>query len=85
MPTLDVFVKVLLERFSGEITDKVFLMIQNDRELMQEYLHLVHENGVKAVNTFIGKEVKSKYKLVNQSARQEEPKSILIKSHQIFD
>ena len=87
MPTtsLNDFVRQVLERFSAEITDNVFLLIQNDHELMGAYLSLVQENTVLAVNTTIGKEIKKKYNLVNQNTRQGKPKSTLIKSHQIFE
>lgn len=85
MQKLENFTTLVLERFSAEITDNVFLLIQNDHNLMASYLSLVQEKGVLAVNTTIGKAIKSKYALANQNARQVNPKSTLIKSHQIFE
>lgn len=74
----------VLSKFSKEITDQVFLSIQNNRRLMHEYLRLISENDIDSVNQQIGKAVKSRYKLSNSDSRQDDPKSILIKSHQEF-
>lgn len=75
----------VLSKFSKEITDQVFLSIQNDRELMHEYLRLISKEGIDSVNQHIGKSVKSCYKLSNSDSRQDNPKSMLIKSHQEFE
>ena len=40
------FTEKTLARFSESITDEAFLMIQNDRKLMYEYLKLVEAHGV---------------------------------------
>ena len=40
------FADEVLSKFSKEITDQVFLSIQNDRELMHEYLRLVSKEGI---------------------------------------
>ena len=74
----------ILSKFSKEITDQVFLSIQNDRKLMHEYLRLISKKGIDSVNQHIGKSVKSRYKLSNSDSRQDNPKSMLIKSHQEF-
>ncbi len=79
------FADEVLSKFSKEITDQVFLSIQNDRELMHEYLRLVSKNGIDTVNQQIGKAVKNRYKLSNSDSRQDVPKSTLIKSHQEFE
>ena len=65
------------------ITDEVFLLIQNDKQLMQKYLRLVQEKGLDAVNQQIGKKVKEKYNLKNDD-RNKEPLSTLISSYQQF-
>jgi len=83
--TLQEYSEELLSKFSKEITDQVFLSIQNDRKLMHEYLRLVSENGIDSVNKHIGKSVKKRYKLSNSDSRQDNPKSMLIKSHQEFE
>lgn len=66
------------------ITDEVFLLIQNDREFMQDYLRLVEKKGLDSVNQLIGAGVKKKYNLENDDQRNKEPKSSLIQSHQQF-
>lgn len=67
------------------ITDDIFLLIQNDKELMQAYLRLVEENGLDDVNRQIGKGVKLHYNLSNDTGRNNSPKSTLISSHQEFE
>ena len=57
------------------ITDEVFLLIQNDRVFMQEYLELVHEKGLDVVNRHIGKMVMQKYNLTQDEGRNKDPKS----------
>lgn len=83
MPTINSFTEKVVNRFSKEITDHVFLMIENDRELFQEYLRLVSDTKLDTVNQAIGKKIKDEYCLTN-SIRQNKPKSKLIKSHQRF-
>lgn len=68
-----------------KITDEIFLIIQNDRDLMQRYLQAVAAgNGHDAVNQQIGKEVKRAYGL-KSADREGSPSSTLIQSHQKFD
>lgn len=75
----------VMDKFGRHLTDAVFLMIQNDRELMQEYIELLNSNHKpQAINSRIGKAVKEKYSLTNDE-RNEHPISTLIKSHQIFE
>ena len=71
-----------LEKFNEEITDKVFLTIQNDKELMRQYLRAVSEDGLDAVNMAIGKAVKTAYDLDDKGVCGE-PDSNLIKSYTI--
>jgi hypothetical protein len=77
------FAEKLISHKNKEITDEIFLLIQNNKEFMQDYLELVQKNGLKAVNQQIGKIIKNVYKLDND-VRQYEPKSTLITSHQEF-
>jgi hypothetical protein len=67
-----------------KLTDEVFLLVQNDHELMKEYLELVHLHGVQAVNSQIGKQVAQRYGLTKDEGRNHEPESTLILSHQVF-
>jgi len=70
--------KVVLE-FLRDITDHVFLNIQNNEELMREYQRQVNENSLKAVNTAIGKKVKEVFDLKDDVVCKT-PKSWLIQS-----
>ena len=81
---LDGFIEEVLDAFSKEITDQVFLMIQDDRDLMQKYLEAVAESGRDTVNRAIGKAVKARFKLENLPTRETEPISTLIQSHQEY-
>ena len=77
-----------ISRMNKRITDEIFLIIQNDSELMKSYLDiLAHSHGVNPVMTLnmaIGKEVKKKYGLENVD-RESNPSCTLIDSHQKFE
>jgi hypothetical protein len=79
------FVDGVISRKNKTITDEVFLLIQSNRQFMQEYLQLVHEKGLDVVNRHIGKMVMQKYGLTPDDGRNTEPKSTLISSHQEFE
>ncbi|MFA6857368.1 MAG: hypothetical protein WCR31_09180 [Treponema sp.] len=66
------------------ITDEIFLLIQNNRKFMQEYLQLVQEKGLAVVNRQIGKMVMQKYGLTPDTERGQNPSSTLITSFQEF-
>jgi hypothetical protein len=84
MSEISDFVDTVVSSFSESITDYVFLMIQDDRELMQEYLRLISDTKLDTVNQQIGKKVKERFNLTKAPRRQDSPRSNLIKSHQIF-
>jgi hypothetical protein len=67
------------------ITDEVFLLIQNDRGFMQEYLELVESKGHATVNRQIGRMIAQKYGLTSEDGQNYEPESSLILSHQVYD
>jgi len=67
------------------ITNEIFMIIQNDRILMHEYLRAVETEGLDTVNRAIGKMVKTSYNLVNTDDREENPACTLIQSHQKFE
>ena len=85
MSDLKLFKERIIQRFSSEITDQVFLMIQNDRELFQEYMKLLGTNKQNVINSSIAKEIKKKYNLENRDFKITNPKSFLIKSHESFE
>ena len=74
-----------IARLNKRITNEVFMIIQNDCKLMNEYLHAVEANGLETVNQQIGKSVKAKYKLINVNEREDNPSCTLIQSHQKFE
>lgn len=84
MSDLEKFSDDVFSSFLEVITDEVFLLIQNNRNLMQHYLKLCDSKGHEVVNRFIGKQIKDRFNLSNLPLRNVEPKSTLIQSHQIF-
>ncbi|REE78825.1 hypothetical protein BX611_2960 [Lutibacter oceani] len=86
MKDLKDFKEKVIDLFSEKLTDKVFLMIQNDRELMRDYLAIIEKsNSLAYVNSEIAKEVKKRYDLKNLNQRNEEPESLLIQTHEMFE
>ena len=72
-------------KMNKQITNEIFMIIQNNRELMYEYLRAVEANGLDSVNQMIGKEVKIAYQLTNIDDREDNPSCTLIQSHQKFE
>lgn len=79
------FVDEVISIKNRTITDDIFLLIQNNKTLMQRYLRLVEENTLDIVNRQIGKRIKKQYNLSNDINRNDSPKSTLISSHQEFE
>ena len=76
----------VIGKFNKRITNEIFLFIQNDRELMYDYLKLVEKYRLKTVNQNIGKAVKKAYKLDNlDDDREENPACTLIQTHTKFE
>ena len=74
-----------IKMLNKRITNEVFLIIQNDRELTHKYLRAVSNCGLDYVNQTIGKVVKESYSLVNINERENNPSCTLIESHQKFE
>jgi hypothetical protein len=74
-----------IAQLNRRITNEVFLTIQNDRDLMYQYLRAVEAQGLDKVNQQIGKAVKEAYQLTNAAEREGNPSCTLIQSHQIFE
>ena len=79
------FTDKVLGAFSKKLTDEVFLSIQNDKELMYDYLKLIEVHGLTVVNQQIGRSIKNRYSLANEDVREENPSSTLIQSHTRFE
>ncbi len=71
-----------IRRMNKKMTDKIFLIIENDRDLMQEYLLTAKESsgGFDTVNQMIGKKVKDFYEFENGD-EENYPVSKLIKTY----
>lgn len=73
-----------ISQLNKRITDEIFMIIQNDRNLMKQYIKLAEEHTHEVVNRSIGKRVKKEYNLSNQE-RGKSPTSTLIDSYQEFE
>jgi hypothetical protein len=63
-----------------DITDRVFLEIENDKIFMKQYRALVEERSIRSVNQSIGRYIKVHWGLNNYGPCTN-PKSKLIKSY----
>ena len=80
------FITQVLNQFSDNITDRIFLMIQEDKELMNEYLNLLDRKNSSGVdldtlNSHVGKAIRTKFNLDNIGISKK-PKSTLIKTYE---
>jgi len=75
------FLDEVIARKNRSIIDDVFLLIQNDRELMKKYLYLVQDKNLQTVNQQIGLRVEKEYGLTSNKEQNDEPKSVLISSY----
>lgn len=82
------FIDRVFKNFTEEITDRIFLFIQEDtNSLLQEYLDLISktENGRQVLNSSIGEKVNDYFNLKNIVDQNGDkikgsPKSFLIKT-----
>ena len=77
---IEKFAQTVVEDFSKEITDLVFLYIENDKKLMHEYLRLISVNNLDTVNKSLGKKIKEKFNVEN-IGRSNDTRSKLIQSY----
>ena len=70
-----------LQLMIENITDNVFLVIQEDRALMKQYIDQVIADGRDNVNQTIGKHIKNRLSLTNLG-RDDDPASSLISSYE---
>jgi hypothetical protein len=79
--TLQQFQDKALEQFTKEITDLFFLYIENDEDLMHDYLRVIgRESDLDTTNKKLGETVKRWFKLENGEVNRE-PMSKLIESY----
>lgn len=72
--------KKVLTRFTRRIVDEVFLFIQNDPELLQEYQDVVRESTPNGVNSVLGRMITEAYDLINLN-KEKRPESRLLKKY----
>ena len=71
-----------MDRLNLRLTDLVFLTIQNDRELMHEFMDAVGKFGWETVNQTIGRRVEGRYNLERKGRKRNNmPESILALSY----
>jgi hypothetical protein len=73
------YVEQVVDRFVTDITDYLFLSIEQDDDLMREYILNLSNYGDN-LNRAIGKKIKEKLSLDN-GEENEKPKSRLIQSY----
>lgn len=79
--TLSQFQQKALSKFTQEITDIFFCYIENDKELLQDYLRVIgRENALDNTNMTLGAAVKEWFRLDN-GVENSNPKSKLIRSY----
>jgi hypothetical protein len=78
---LNEFKEKALRRFTDEITDLFFQYIENDRELMLDYLSAIgRDSDLDTVNRDLGRAIKDFFDLENLPENKK-PKSKLIKTY----
>jgi spore maturation protein SpmA len=70
----------IVDRFIKEITDHLFLSIEQDDDRMREYMTNVNRYGLDTLNMAIGLKIKERLSLDN-GEENKNPKSRLIKSY----
>ena len=78
--TTEQFAQKVTDKFNEELTDLVFQYIENDAELMNDYLRLVSDKDLDTVNKALGRKIKEKFGVENLE-RNNKPKSKLIQSY----
>ena len=79
--TLPQFQQRALTQFTREITDIFFCYIENDKELLQDYLRVIgRDSNLDETNMSLGAAVKDWFDLENGDVNRD-PKSRLIRSY----
>jgi hypothetical protein len=80
-----IFAEKVLKQFTEVITDNVFLYIQNNEELLQDYLDAISTSKRQTVNALIGKMIAKRFEVANDidekgNTIRKNPQSVLIKT-----
>ena len=80
--TLSQFCDEVLNEFRNNITDAVFCYLQNDKELMRNYLALVRnlDKGKQTINSQLAQAITREFGLKSTKRIKETPNSVLIES-----
>ena len=78
------FTQNVLNEFAEQLTDQVFLFIENDRELMRQYLHTVEGKELDPVNAHIAQAIKRHFGLESKGEKCDTPNSKLIQGYEKF-
>lgn len=71
-------------KFEKEITDQIFLFIENDKELLNQYHDVLSESEarqLKCVHSNIAQMIADRYGLEKNGVKVNEPKSKLIQTY----
>ena len=84
--TVNTFIEKVLAKFADNITDRVFLMVQGDKELMNEYQKLFDKKNASGVdldtlNSHLGKAIKVRFNLDNIGLC-DTPESTLLRTYE---
>ena len=75
------YVKKVIDGFIREITDNLFLYIEQDDARMREYMTNVNRFGLDTLNIALGTEIANVLHLVSENEKNTAPKSRLIKGY----
>ena len=78
------FTQSVLNEFTERLTDQVFLFIENDRELLEQYLHTVEGKELDTVNAHIAQAIKRHFGLESKGEKCNTPNSKLIQGYEKF-
>ena len=78
------FTQSVLNEFTERLTDQVFLFIENDRELLGQYLHTVEGKELDTVNAHIAQAIKRHFGLEIKGEKCNTPNSKLIQGYEKF-
>ena len=78
------FTQSVLNEFTERLTDQVFLFIENDRELLGQYLHTVEGKELDTVIAHIAQAIKRHFGLESKGEKCNTPNSKLIQGYEKF-
>ena len=78
------FTQSVLNEFTERLTDQVFLFIENDRELLGQYLHTDEGKELDTVNAHIAQAIKRHFGLESKGEKCNTPNSKLIQGYEKF-